>query len=443
VRLLDQVRPKRLVGLSRVPVAAASKVSHYRERIFKRSLVLHGLLREPYTTRDVKRPSIERARAERAPTTDGARAWVEVDLGAIVRNASRIAERAGVPLLPMIKADAYGLGAVRIARALATVLPWGYGVATIQEGVELRAAGLTDRIVIFATLLDEELAHARAHGLTPALGRRESIDAWVRLGGGAWHLAIDTGMHRAGVAWDGVRALADVLRSAPPEGAFTHYHSADRSSASVAEQTRRFQRALECMPARPAVLHAENSPAIERLRDRSPWTLVRPGVFLYGVESCQDDDGGVNSMSGDHALRPEEVVALRARVVEVRTVAPGETVSYGGTYRALITRTIATVAAGYADGYRRAFSNVGRAVMNGRRVPVAGIVTMDATMLDVTGVDCAVGDVATLLGRSPGGARAPAVILSTAALEAQLSPYELLTGLHARLPRVYGSLSPE
>jgi len=120
VRLLDQVRPKRLVGLSRVPVAAASKVSHYRERIFKRSLVLHGLLREPYTTRDVKRPSIERARAERAPTTDGARAWVEVDLGAIVRNASRIAERAGVPLLPMIKADAYGLGAVRIARALAT-----------------------------------------------------------------------------------------------------------------------------------------------------------------------------------------------------------------------------------------------------------------------------------------------------------------------------------
>ena len=343
----------------------------------------------------------------------------------------------------MIKADAYGLGAVPVARALAAVLPWGYGVATIEEGVELRAAGLTDRIVIFATLLDEELAHARAHGLTPTLGRRESIEAWARLGGGAWHLAVDTGMHRAGAAWDSVSELADVLRSAPPEGAFTHYHSADRSNASVAEQTRRFQRALECMPARPAVIHAENSPAIERLRHRSSWTVVRPGLFLYGVESCQGDGGGVDSVSGEHVLRPEEVVALRARVVEVRTVTAGETVSYGGTYRALTARRIATVAAGYADGYRRAFSNVGRAIVNGCRVPVAGIVTMDATMLDVTGVDCVVGDVATLLGRAPGDARAPAVKLLTAALEAQVSPYELLTGLRARLPRVYGSLSPE
>jgi alanine racemase len=395
----------------------------------------------------VKRPSIERARAERAPAADGPRAWVEIDLGAIARNASSVAERAGVPLLPMIKADAYGLGAVPVARALGAVLPWAYGVATIEEGVELRAAKVTDRIVVFTPLLNDELAQARAHGLTPTLGRRESIDAWVRVGGGPWHLAVDTGMHRAGAAWDGLAELADILRRAPPEGAFTHYHSADRNGASIAEQTRRFERALDCMPVRPPILHVENSPAIERLRDRSAWTLVRPGLFLYGVESCQRDrgpDGGrVDSGSGDHALRPEEVVALRARVVEVRTVAVGETVSYGATYRALSARRIATVAAGYADGYRRAFSNVGRAIVNGQRVPVAGIVTMDTTMLDVTGVPCAIGDVATLLGRAHGGAGAPVIELATAALEAGISPYELLTGLHARLPRVYGSSPPE
>lgn len=364
------------------------------------------------------------------PPPGESRAWIEIDLGALVRNGATIAAGAGVPLLPMVKADAYGLGAVPAARALAVLRPWGYGVATVEEGIALRTAGIGDRILVFMAPLDAELAAVRAHGLTPALSRRESIDAWCRAGGGPWHLAIDTGMHRTGAVWHDIGALGDALRLAPPEGVFTHFHSADSADASVALQVERFAHALAAMPARPPIVHAENSAAIERGVHPSVWTVVRPGIFLYGASG------------GGAALQPEPVVAVRARVMELRSIDAGESVSYGATYRATSPRTIATVGVGYADGYRRAFSHVGRALVRGRRVPVAGVVTMDMTMLDVTGVPCAVGDVATLLGRASGeaqsDARAPVIDLATAAREAGLASYEVLTGLRGRLARVYG-----
>src|SRR5687767_6727297 len=116
------------------------------------------------------------------------RAWVDVDLGALQRNAVAIAARAGVPLLPMVKADAYGLGAVAVARALESLNPWGFGVATVEEGAELRGAGIQRPIVVFTPLAPEELAAARAHALTPALSRPDAIEAWSRRPGGAWHL---------------------------------------------------------------------------------------------------------------------------------------------------------------------------------------------------------------------------------------------------------------
>src|ERR671912_704308 len=135
------------------------------------------------------------------------RAWVDVDLGALQRNALAIAGRAGVPLLPMVKADAYGLGAVAVVRALESVDPWGYGVATVEEGAELRDAGIERRIVVFTPLAEEDLAGARAHDLTPALSRAAAIEAWHRLRGTSWHLAIDTGMSRSGIRWDAVITL--------------------------------------------------------------------------------------------------------------------------------------------------------------------------------------------------------------------------------------------
>jgi alanine racemase len=136
-------------------------------------------------------------------------------------------------------------------------------------------------------------------------------------------------------------------------------------------------------------------------------------------------------------IEPEPVVGLHARIVALHDIGDGETVSYEASYRAVGPRRIATVALGYADGYRRALSNRGSALVAGRRVPVAGVVTMDMTMLDVTGVPCAIGDVATFIG----GEGDAALSVEEVARTADLSPYELLTGLRQRLPRVYREAS--
>jgi alanine racemase len=232
-------------------------------------------------------------------------------------------------------------------------------------------------------------------------------------------------MSRAGVPWNELQTLRELLStSTPPEGAFTHFHSAERDDATRDEQERRFAHALASLPAQPTYVHAENSAAIEH-RGPSKWSFARPGVFLYGVET-----GG--------ALRVKPVVAVRARVVDLRTVPNGDTVSYDGTYRAVGDRRIATLAIGYADGYRRSLGNRGTVLINGQRAPVAGVVTMDMTMIDVTGVRCQLGDAATLVG-SDGDDRIDIEDLATAA---ELSPYELLTGLRGRLPRRYTSYEP-
>lgn len=349
------------------------------------------------------------------------RAWVEVDLGALRQNAAAIARRAGVPILPMIKADAYGLGAVAVARALEPLEPWGYGLATVAEGEELRASGITRPLLICTPLLPGELERARAARLTPSLGDPRVIESWIA-GGGAWHLSIDTGMSRAGIPWHEITGVSELVRAAPPEGAFTHFHSAERNDGSAAEQERRFREAVGALPHRPLVLHTENSAALQR-RGTSEWDLVRPGVALYGVST------------GEHVeWTPDAVVHLRARIAELRTVRDGETVSYGAAYRAVGDRRIATLPLGYADGYRRALSNRGTALLHGHPVPVAGIVTMDMTMLDVTNVPCAVGDVVTLIGIDGPEERS----LERVAWDAEMmSPYELLTGLRARLTRIY------
>jgi alanine racemase len=355
-----------------------------------------------------------------------ARAWVEVDLGALQRNGAALANRARVPLLAVIKADGYGLGAVRVAGALETLAPWGFGVATVAEGAELRNAGVSRPILVLSPVLPDEYDAIRSADLRPSLGSATAITEWTSSGGGDWHLSIDTGMNRAGIPWTDVESLRETLGRVHPEGAYTHFHSADANDNSVSEQLRRFRCALESLPVRPKYLHAENSPALER-GGASPWDLVRPGVFLYGV-------GG-----GDGAtISPEPVAHLRARVIDVRTLPDGETVSYGGTWRARGTRRVATLGIGYADGYRRALSNRGVVLLNGQRVPVAGIVTMDMTMIDVTDVPCALGDVATLIGRDGDDV----LTVDEVAATAQVLSYELLVGLKLRVPRVYVDATP-
>lgn len=347
------------------------------------------------------------------------RAWVDIDLGALQRNATALATHARTKLLPMIKADAYGLGALPVARTLEPLEPWGYGIATIREGLELRASGITRPLVIFTPLDARELGDAHAAELTPSLFRGDDIAAWRKIGGGPWHLAIDTGMSRAGIRWDAVGELRAALETSPPEGVYTHFHSAERNDESMALQEARLAEALRALPARPPVVHLDNSGAIVR-HGPSDAECVRPGLFLYGVGSGEGA-----------AIEPEPVVHFHARVVDLREVHDGETVSYDATFRAMGTRRIATLAAGYADGYPRALSNRGAALIRGARACIAGVVTMDMIMVDVTGLACEVGDVATLIGDAPG------FDVGSLARLGDLSPYELLTGLRGRIARVY------
>jgi alanine racemase len=228
-------------------------------------------------------------------------------------------------------------------------------------------------------------------------------------------------MHRAGLDWQAIPSLHDAIRACPPEGAFTHFHSAELDNGSLEEQERRYCSAVDALPVRPKLLHTENSAAVVR-RHPSPWDCVRPGVFLSGVGS-----------GATAALQPEPVVHLRAQIIELREVTAGDSVSYGATWTAPGPRSIATIAVGYGDGYRRHFSNVGRAILRGAIAPVAGIVTMDMTMLDVTGIDATEGDIVTLLGRE--GDRVLGA--ETVAAWGKISAYELLAGLRQRLQRVY------
>jgi alanine racemase len=350
-----------------------------------------------------------------------ARARVEIDLGALQRNGAAVARRAGVPLLPMIKADAYGLGAAAALRALDVLEPWGYGVASVVEGEELRDLGVSRPIVIFTPLLEEELSRVRSARLTPTLGFPQEIEAWRRAGGGAWHLSIDTGMSRAGIPWREVGEIVQLAALAPPEGAFTHFHSAELNDGTLEAQEKRFREALSVLPSRPRLLHADNSAAIAR-KGRSAWDLVRPGIFLYGVGS-----------GSTAAIQPEPVVHLRAPIVEIRELEAGDTVSYDATLRVERAARIATLAIGYADGYPRSLSQAGSVLVGGTIAPIAGTVTMDMTMIDVTTVRCEVGDVVTLIGRSGN----TVLTVERVADDASMSPYELLTGLRSRVERTY------
>src|SRR5438552_8964407 len=351
------------------------------------------------------------------------RARVDIDLGALQRNGTAVARRAGVPLLPMIKADAYGLGVAGALRAIEVLQPWGYGIATVREGEELRTLGITRPIIVFTPLLEEELARARSARLTPTLGFAAEIEAWRRAGGGAWHLSIDTGMSRAGIPWRDVHAIRHLTELLPPEGAFTHFHSAELDDGTLEVQEARFREAIAALPSRPRLLHTANSAAIAR-QGRSAWDLVRPGIFRYGVGSGRTA-----------AIQPENVVHLRAPIVEIRNLEAGDTVSYDATLRVDRPARIATLAVGYADGYPRALSEVGSVLVGGTLAPIAGRVTMDMTMIDVTTINCAIGDVVTLIGR----AREGDTVLTVERVgdDAGMSPYELLTGLRSRVERVY------
>jgi alanine racemase len=350
------------------------------------------------------------------------RAWVEVNLAAVVDNARTVARFTGARLLPVVKANGYGVGAVAVSKALEAVDPWGYGVATVDEGAELRAAGITRPVVVFMPVQPALFGPFDQFRLTPVLGDATSITAWTARGERVFHLEIDTGMGRSGVRWDEIDCVRDALDTPYLEGCYTQFHSADRDDGSIDVQTERFRQAVARLKRRPALLHVANSAAA--LRDRRyAFDLVRPGVFLYG------------GSPGQGLPEPQPVVSVRARVLSVRRLRAGESVSYGALWTAPRHTTVATLGIGYADGLRRSLGLSGRAavLLRGRRCPIIGAVTMDLCMVEVGDLPVHVGDVATLMGAADGGA----ITLEEFADWTGELQRAVLTSLGPRLPRIY------
>lgn len=335
-------------------------------------------------------------------------------------------------MLPVVKADAYGLGACPVVRALERRDPWGYAVATLAEGVELRERGIDRRIVLlFAT--PQELDGAAEARVTPVIGDLVALERWSRLARASgrrlpFHLEIDTGMGRCGLPHDAVDAwLPTVLHAAGDglewEGTLTHFHSADEEREEPSrEQWSRFRGCVERFPeGMGGVLHTTASVAGLRWPEMAA-DLVRPGIHLYG------------GVSGQEPVEPAPVVTVRARVTSVRDTPKGWTASYGATYRAPRPSRWATLAIGYADGVRRELSNQGLVRIGERTAPIIGRVCMDVTVVDVTdheGVEP--GSVATVIG---GPVQGPTG-LATVASRCGTITYEILTGLTRRLPRTY------
>ncbi len=327
----------------------------------------------------------------------------------------------------MIKANGYGLGVQAVVRALESVGPWGFGVATMDEGRELREIGVERPVVVFTPASAAQLGALLEHNLRPVLDDPAVIRQWPS--DRPYHCEIDTGMSRAGVRWDDTKTLAAVVASAP-EGVFTHFYSADENGATVLLQLDRFGTALSAFTERPQLVHVCNSAGAWRVKDK--FDLVRPGIFLFGGEI------------GNDLPTPSPVVSVRARVVSLRRVRAGETVSYGGEWVADEETTVATIGIGYADGLPRAIQRRatllvrGRRfpVVRGRRFPVVGRITMDMTMVHLgpnAGNDIAVGDVVTVIGTDGAGE----ITLDEFAGWAGTISYEILVGLGSRLPRHY------
>jgi alanine racemase len=376
------------------------------------------------------------------PSTAVSRAWVEVDLGALKANLRRVQHAApGSAVVPMLKADAYGLGVPHVLRAVIEETgpggPWAIGVAAVSEGEALRALGWAGRVLVFAPMPPGEERRAARAELTPSVSDLEALERWAAAAAWAgrrlsFHLEIDTRLGRAGFpAASAARWGPAVIEHSGDlltwEGCFTHFHSADEPDLGPTEaQAAAFRRALEALPPEPEgaprrVVHCANSAAALRLGGYG-MDLVRPGIFLYGGSAG----------SGEAA---EPVATLRARVIRVAEAEPGATVGYGATHRAARPERWATLAIGYGDGLRRALAPAGGEVLiHGRRAPIIGRISMDVTVVDVTEVPgVAPGDVATLFGRDGAGE----ITVDEVAARVGTISYEILTGLGPRLPRVY------
>jgi alanine racemase len=359
-----------------------------------------------------------------------------IDLQALTHNFQEVRRRAGDrKILAVVKAQAYGHGAVPVSRCLLDLGAGMLGVALVEEGRELRAADIHAPVLIMGAVFPGQADEIVRFGFTPAITSlpvaRALSDAAQRQGAPvAVHIKIDTGMGRIGLSPEAAPGfIAEVMRleGVRVEGLMTHFADADLQNKQFASvQMDRFENLIHTLDSRGLsvpIRHAANSAAVLDYR-RALFTMVRPGIMLYGynpLESRVDAD-----------LRP--VLSLVTRIALLKRVPAGVPISYGRTFVTRRESLIATLPIGYADGYSRGLSNSGEAIVRGKRARVAGRVCMDMTMLDVTDVPGVTeGDEAVLIG-SQGNERITADDIAT---KTGTIPYEVLCAISGRVPRIY------
>lgn len=369
--------------------------------------------------------------------------WVEISLSKLRRNFERVRQLAGSrQVMAVVKADAYGHGAVPIAQALARFGVDWFGVATVEEAHELREAGIEQPVLLLGGLYMSDPAHLVEHHLIPSVSSTARLDTYAecaRKYGRAieFHLKLDTGMGRLGMPPDRLKSFVEhyrELNGLKLTGLLTHLASAeDLVSTQTEEQLARFHAAREKLRAlglEPEWIHVSNSAALlAGLAIKE--NLVRIGALLYGY--CLPLVAPPGRKLPD-TPDFEPILTFKSRVVYLKDVPSGTPLGYGASYFTRRPSRIATVPVGYADGLSRALSNRGRAIVRGRAARIVGSISMDLTLLDVTdipGVD--IGDEVVLLGT----ADHTTITALEMAREINTVPYEVLCSIGKRVPRIY------
>jgi len=361
-----------------------------------------------------------------------------IDLDALRWNFRQARKKVapGVKILSVVKANAYGHGAPEVARLLAQEGSDAFGVATVEEGAELRKTGISSPVVILPGVYPEQLEEIRENRLTPAICEPmmlRELENTVRKRGVSlsFHLKVDTGMGRIGFPASEIDSWLPELQNLKAlrfEGLFSHFSQAENVEGNYTlKQLEIFHRVVERVRGaghRPSLIHLANSASVITLPD-AHFSLVRPGLMLYGVYPGPE-------MIHQISLKP--VLSWKTRIFQLKKLPKGSSVSYGRTFVTKRESLIATLPVGYADGYPRLLSNCGAVLVGGKRAPIVGRVCMDLTMVDVTDIEkIKQGDEVVLLGKQ----ERESISADEMAGWAETISYEIFTSISARVPRIY------
>ena len=361
---------------------------------------------------------------------------VKIDLDAIASNMDAIREKAGVPVMAVVKADAYGHGAVQVARLLQDKCAF-FCVSSILEAMELRQAGLSTPILILGHTPADAFPTAIREGIRPTIYRMEDALALSKAAQflelpARFHFAVDTGMSRIGFQVNAEDAdICARIASLPglfAEGLFSHFATADCADLSRAEQQAErfaeFDGMLRRRGVKVPIRHLNNSAGL--MNFATPYEMVRSGIITYGMYPSDEVDPGLL------ALRP--ALQWLSRVTHVKTLPAGREISYGGTYVTKADTVVATIPVGYADGYRRNLSGKFYVLIHGQKAPILGRICMDQMMVDVTAIPgVQVGDRVTLVGIDG----EEAITMEQISAQADSFNYEFVCGISRRVPRLY------